>query len=129
MDSSFAQRLNYAMEQAGMNQAALAERTGASKAAISQYLHGKNIPGLDRMKALADATGVSFTYLMGNSAEVKKEIAIRKISIRRRLGAWENRNSLSKWDCSVDCFPLGQQFPEPANGGIILSCLLSFGST
>lgn len=51
-----------------MSQSALSEQAGASKAAISQYLSGKNTPGPDRIKALADATGVSFDYLMGYGA-------------------------------------------------------------
>lgn len=66
--TTFAERLKYAMEQANMSQSALSEQAGASKAAISQYLSGKNTPGPDRIKALADATGVSFDYLMGYGA-------------------------------------------------------------
>lgn len=65
--TTFAERLKNAMEQANMSQSALSEQAGASKAAISQYLSGKNTPGPDRIKALADATGVSFDYLMGYS--------------------------------------------------------------
>ena len=57
---TFAERLKYAMGESGLNQSTLSERTGASKAAISQYLSGKNTPGPERVKALADATGVSF---------------------------------------------------------------------
>ena len=57
MTTTFAWRLKNAMEQAGLNQADLSRRAGASRAAISQYLSGKNIPGLERIAALADATG------------------------------------------------------------------------
>lgn len=42
--TTFAERLKYAMEQANMSQSALSEQAGASKAAISQYLSGKNTP-------------------------------------------------------------------------------------
>lgn len=45
MNATFAERLKYAMEQANMSQSALSEKAGASKAAISQYLSGKNTPG------------------------------------------------------------------------------------
>ena len=62
---TFAERLKYGMAQAGLTQSGLSEKTGCSKAAISQYLSGKNTPGPDRVKALADATGVSFDFLMG----------------------------------------------------------------
>ena len=51
--TTFAERLKNAMEQANMSQSALSEQAGASKAAISQYLSGKNTPGPDRIKALA----------------------------------------------------------------------------
>lgn len=62
---TFAERLKFAMSEAKLNQLALSEKSGASKAAISQYLSGKNTPGPDRVQALADATGVSFGFLMG----------------------------------------------------------------
>ena len=48
--TTFAERLKNAMEQANMSQSALSEQAGASKAAISQYLSGKNTPGPDRTK-------------------------------------------------------------------------------
>lgn len=78
---TFAERLKYAMGESGLNQSTLSERTGASKAAISQYLSGKNTPGPERVKALADATGVSFDYLMGYEAPPAKE---HKVSVKRR---------------------------------------------
>lgn len=83
MDTIFAERLRCAMEQAGMSQSALAEQSGASKAAISQYLSGKNIPSPDRIKALADATGVTFSYLLGyeKTAPVTRPF-VRKVSVR-----------------------------------------------
>lgn len=78
--TTFAKRLKNAMEQANMSQSALSEQAGASKAAISQYLSGKNTPGPDRIKALADATGVSFDYLMGYGAAPVAEPPIKKIT-------------------------------------------------
>lgn len=50
MNATFAERLKYAMEQADMSQSALSEKAGASKAAISQYLSGKNNWALDRVE-------------------------------------------------------------------------------
>ena len=47
MNTTFAERLKYAMEQADMSQSALSEKAGASKAAISQYLSGKNTPSVN----------------------------------------------------------------------------------
>ena len=66
--TTFAERLKNAMEQANMSQSALSEQAGASKAAISQYLSGKNTPGPDRIKALADATGVSLFSTNSNAS-------------------------------------------------------------
>ena len=63
--TTFAKRLKYAMDQAGLKQAGLAEKSSAPRSAISQYLSGRNIPGPERMRALAEATGVSLGFLTG----------------------------------------------------------------
>lgn len=65
MADTFAARLRQAMNQANMKQLDLAEKSGAPRSAISQYLAGKNMPGPDRLQALADATGVSAGFLSG----------------------------------------------------------------
>lgn len=62
---TFAVRLKCAMDKAGMKQAELAEKIGAPRSAISQYLSGKNAPSKERLQALADATGVSPGFLSG----------------------------------------------------------------
>ena len=76
--NTFAERLKYAMEQADMSQSALSEKAGASKAAISQYLSGKNTPSVNKIKALADATGVTFDFLMGYGAAPVKKISVKE---------------------------------------------------
>ena len=62
---SFADRLKYAMNQADMSQSVLSEKSGCSKAAVSQYLSGKNTPGPIKTEALAAALGVRYAFLMG----------------------------------------------------------------
>lgn len=62
---TLAKRLKYAMDQAGLKQASLAEKSGAPRSAISQYLSGRNIPGPERMRALAEAASVSLGFLTG----------------------------------------------------------------
>lgn len=62
---NFADRLKYAMNQADMSQSVLSEKSGCSKAAISQYLSGKNTPGTAKVEALAAALGVQSAFLMG----------------------------------------------------------------
>lgn len=79
---TFAERLNYAMAEAGLKQSTISDRTGISKAAISQYLSGKNTPNQNRVMALADATGVSFDFLMGYEIPPVKEqkVPVKKIT-------------------------------------------------
>ena len=67
---NFSEGLKYAMAQANMSQSALSEKSGCSKAAISQYLSGKNTPGPAKMKVLAEALGTSVAVLMGEEAPV-----------------------------------------------------------
>lgn len=79
---TFAERLKFAMAEANLNQSTLSEKSGASKAAISQYLSGKNTPGPDRIKVFADITGVSFDFLMGYMETPTKNqpIPVKKIT-------------------------------------------------
>lgn len=63
--ATFAERLKYAMCKAGINQNTLAQKTNASKSAISQYLAGKNTPSPERIKALSDVLEVSVDFLIG----------------------------------------------------------------
>lgn len=82
MTTTFAERLKNAMEQANVSQSDLSRRTGASKAAISQYLSGKNTPNMERIAALANATGVTLDYLIGYGAAPVAEPPIKKISVK-----------------------------------------------
>lgn len=72
---NFNEGLKFAMAQANMSQSTLSEKSGCSKAAISQYLAGKNTPGPAKVKALADALGVTVEYLMGFDGSPMKEPA------------------------------------------------------
>ena len=76
---TFSERLKYAMTQANLTQRQLAQATGASPAAVSQYLSGKNTPNADRMKVLADATGVSVNFLMGFE-NAPDQVAVKGLS-------------------------------------------------
>lgn len=76
---TFPERLKYAMTQANLTQRQLAQATGASPAAVSQYLSGKNTPNADRMKVLADATGVSVNFLMGFENALN-QVAVKRLS-------------------------------------------------
>ena len=118
--TTFAERLKNAMEQANMSQSALSEQAGASKAAISQYLSGKNTPGPDRIKALADATGVSFDYLMGYGAAPVAEPPIKKISVKEAARCMGKSDQFVRIGLQRGLLPFGL-FPEPALAGITTS--------
>ncbi len=69
----FAERLKQAMYSGNLNQVDLANAVGASKAAVSQYLSGKNMPTENRIKALADVVGVSVDFLVGEDLHNNSE--------------------------------------------------------
>ena len=82
---TFAERLKYAMDHSNMNQTILAEKSGASKAAISQYLAGRNTPNWERIKVLANVTGVTADFLMGYEEATPDHeafIPVKKISTK-----------------------------------------------
>lgn len=114
--TTFAERLKNAVEKADMNQAELSLQAGASKAAISQYLSGKNTPGPDRIKALADATGVSFDYLMGYGAapEVVKP-SIKKISVKEAARCMGKSDQFVRIGLQRGLLPFGNAVPGSGN--------------
>ncbi len=61
----FQERLMAAMAAARIRATDLAQKTGLSKARISQYVNGRYIPKSDATLLLADALGVSPLWLMG----------------------------------------------------------------
>lgn len=81
---TFAERLKFAMAEANLNQSTLSKKSGASKAAISQYLSGKNTPGPDRIKVLADITGTTFDFLMSYTEAPVKDIPVpnKRITVK-----------------------------------------------
>ena len=68
--TTFAERLKYAMEQRGMKASELSRRAEVSKARISQYIHGRYVPGADGVCRLASVLGVSESWLVGQSAHM-----------------------------------------------------------
>ena len=113
--TTFAERLKNAMEQTNVSQSDLSRRTGASKAAISQYLSGKNTPGPDRIKALADATGVSFDYLMGYGAAPIAEPPIKKISVKEAARCMGKSDQFVRIGLQRGLLPFGNAVPGTGN--------------
>lgn len=111
--NTFAERLKYAMEQADMSQSALSEKAGASKAAISQYLSGKNTPSVNKIKALADATGVTFDFLMGHGAAPLKEVppSVKKISVKEAARCMGKSDQFVRIGLQRGLLPFGNAVP------------------
>ena len=97
--TTFAERLKNAMEQANMSQSALSEQAGASKAAISQYLSGKNTPGPDRIKALADG------------AAPVAEPPIKKISVKEAARCMGKSDQFVRIGLQRGLLPFGNAVP------------------
>ena len=64
---SLSERINYAMEKQGLQQADLARMTGLSTAVISQIVSGKTEnPTFSKVVLIAKALNVPIDYLAGN---------------------------------------------------------------
>lgn len=99
------------MEQADLNQSELAELSGASKAAVSQYLAGKNTPGIDRIKALAEATGVAFDYLLGYGKSSAAGPPVRKIGVREAAKCMGKSDQFIRIGLQRGLLPFGNAVP------------------
>ena len=110
---TFAERLKYAMGESGLNQSVLSEQAGASKAAISQYLSGKNTPGPERVKALADATGTTFEFLMGYGGAPTKDAPppVKKITIREAARCMGKSDQFVRIGLQRGLLPFGNAVP------------------
>lgn len=73
-------RLKKALEMRDVKQIELAEKTGLSRAAISQYLSGYTMPKTDRIHKLAVALNVSEAWLMGFDAPMERTELSESIS-------------------------------------------------
>ena len=111
MSNTLAERLQSVMKLANMTQAELAARAGASRAAISQYLSGKNTPGPDRIKALADATGVTFDYLIGYGTAPATQAPLKKISVKEAARCMGKSDQFVRIGLQRGLLPFGRAVP------------------
>ena len=61
------ERINSVMKEKGIKPAELARRTGIDRSSISHYLSGDYSPKIDKIEKIADAIGVTVSYLVGFS--------------------------------------------------------------
>lgn len=69
---SIGNRISYALSVRGMKPVDLVNKTGISKASISQYISGYSIPKADRIFVMAKALGVDESWLMGFDAPMER---------------------------------------------------------
>lgn len=80
--TEFAKRLKEAMEGAKISQTDLASKIGCSKASISQYLSGNNVPTKNRAALIADALDVPFEYLAGKFDELDEGKKLNNLPVK-----------------------------------------------
>lgn len=68
-----AKRLQLALENAGISQQELADRTGVNKASISQYMNGSHSPSNISSGKMGKVLDVEPMWLMGFDVEMRKE--------------------------------------------------------
>ena len=72
-DFEFGNHLYQLRKKAGLSQSQLGEKVGVSNKAVSKWENGRNMPGLDIVRRVADILGVSVDDLL-SSASPEKEI-------------------------------------------------------
>lgn len=82
-----AKRLSLAMETAGIKAQELADRSGVSKASISQYLHGTYIPSNISAAKMGAVLDVNPPWLMGFDVpmEAKKDVVFNPSAEERQV--------------------------------------------
>lgn len=71
--NKFAQRLNMALDAAGMSGADLARKLGISDAIVSQYRSGKYKPRDERLYEIAQILGCSPAWLLGLDTPISED--------------------------------------------------------
>lgn len=91
-----AKRLQAALADANISQQELAEKSGVSKASISQYMNGSHAPGNISAKKIGKILDVESMWLMGFDVEKKKEISSK--SAKNDIAFLEKFSLLSERD-------------------------------
>lgn len=73
-----AKRLKMALEEAGLSQQELADKSGVTKASISQYINGSHTPSNLSSGKMGKILKVNPLWLMGFDAEMRKDISYGK---------------------------------------------------
>lgn len=116
---TIAKRLKYAMDMAGLKQSGLAQKIGAPRSAVSQYLSGHMEPGTARMQALADATGVTVGFLDGSEPLVVTKqtapVVVKNISTAAAARCMGKSEKFVRVGLQRGLLPFGNAVPVTAN--------------
>ncbi len=110
-----AKRLQFALSNASMQQQELAEKSGVSKASISQYVNGSHIPSKISSAKIGEILNVEPMWLMGFDVEMRKNIsstsAMEDIELLKKFSLLTSRDKtlvlnmidsmLSNEDCGL----------------------------
>jgi len=110
---SFSTRLRRAMNAADLSQKALAEKSGCSRAAISQYLSGKHIPNEQVTGTLAAALGVEPGILLGTAPEpdTPPPPTVTRIGTRRAAQCMQKSEQFVRVGLQRGILPFGNAVP------------------
>lgn len=88
MKSVFMQRMKETMQEKGIRQTDLVEKTGIDKGALSSYMNGRYMPNAEKFAKIANALGVSVDYLLGKEeAQTEKPPKIHEVSVLGKVAA------------------------------------------
>lgn len=88
MKSVFMQRMKETMQEKGIRQTDLVEKTGIDKGALSSYMNGRYMPNAEKVAKIAKALGVSVDYLLGKEeAQTEKPPKIHEVSVLGKVAA------------------------------------------
>lgn len=81
----FKDALLNAMCELGLNQRQVCGMTGCSKASVSQYLSGKNVPSEQKQREIAEALGLQSDYFTWPEPEAQHTKTIQRGAMKRML--------------------------------------------
>ena len=70
--SSSKERIQYLLDEYKMSQTAFCNKTKIQKSALSNYLNGERVPRQDQIAKIADAFGISASWLMGYDVPMRE---------------------------------------------------------
>lgn len=120
MSVTFSERLRAAMANAGMNQNMLAQAAGVSIGAVSGYVNGKLKPSRARLKALAEATGVTAECLMPGADSGQIPPVSRKITLVSAARCLRMSPTTVKAGMLSGELPIGRVIARPGRRDVVL---------